>query len=240
MLLLAEGPRAALEASSLLPALPLLRRAPRGDGHPVLVLPGFTAADGSTRVLREFLTSRGYVAHRWRLGRNMGLRDGTGGRLLRRVETLRERFGRKVSLVGWSLGGIYARELAKHAPDSVRQVITLGSPFGGERQGHRVGWLHRAVTGEELSPEARERMNSLGEPPPVPSTAIYSRTDGIAGWHACVESEAEHTDNIEIRGSHCGLGFNPVVLWAIADRLAQPEHAWRPFERNGLRRLFFG
>jgi pimeloyl-ACP methyl ester carboxylesterase len=239
VLLALEGPRAALEAQALLPALPLLRAAPRGDGHPVLVLPGFTASDASTRVLREYLRGRGYAAHGWRLGRNVGFHREIGGRILQRLEGIHVHHGRKVSLVGWSLGGIYARELAKLAPACVRQVITLGSPFGGEARGHRAGWLHETVYGEELPPENRVWLNSLLPPPPVPSTAIYSRSDGVVAWRACREPESEHTDNLEVVGSHCGLGFHPLVLYAIADRLAQPEDGWKPFDRSGWRGALF-
>jgi len=237
---LLEGPRAMAEASTLLPSLPLLRSVPAGDGHPVLVLPGFTASDDSTRVLREYLRDRGYAVHGWKLGRNMGLPDGVEQRLMARVLDLHQRHGRKLSLVGWSLGGIYARELARLMPDKIRQVITLGSPFGGNARGHHVGWAHRMVFGEDVSPRDYHRLNQLAAPPPVPSTAIFSRSDGIAGWRACIEAKTDLTDNIEVRSSHCGLGFNPVVLYAIADRLALAEDGWQPFEPRGLRRLLFG
>ena len=239
LLLALEGPRAAFEAQALVPSLPLLWTAPRGDGHPVLVLPGFTASDVSTRLLREYLRERGYAAHGWRLGRNLGMHREIGGRILRRLEELHARYGRKLSLVGWSLGGIFARELAKLAPERVRQVITLASPFGGEARGHRAGFLHESVYGEELPPENRAWLNSLLPPPPVPSTAIYSRSDGVVAWRACRELEAARTDNIEIVGSHCGLGAHPLVWYAIADRLAQPEDDWKPFDRGGWRGALF-
>jgi pimeloyl-ACP methyl ester carboxylesterase len=209
LLLALEAPRAALEAQALVPALPLLRAAPRGDGHPVLVLPGFTASDLSTRVLRAYLRRRDYAAHGWQLGRNVGLEGEIGGRMRDRLLALHAEHGRRVSLVGWSLGGIYARELAKLAPGCVRQVITLGSPF------------------------------ALLPPPPVPATAIYSRSDGVVAWQDCRELESARTDNVEIVGSHCGLGVNPLVLFAVADRLAQPESGWKPFDRSGWRGAFF-
>ena len=203
LLLALEGPRAALEASALPAAAPWLARAPRGDGHPVLVLPGFLASDVSTRVLRGVLRAWGYRAHGWELGRNHGPNDELRRGLRERLRELSTRG--KVSLIGWSLGGVYARELAKAAPDRVRLVITLGSPFG------------RSAS------------------PPVPSTAIYSKSDGIVDWQACREAPATQTENIELVGSHCGLGFHPLALLAIADRLAQPESRWKPFDRGGLR-----
>jgi pimeloyl-ACP methyl ester carboxylesterase len=210
-LLLLEGPRAFFEASLLLPSAPLLARAPRGDGQPVLVLPGFAASDASTEVLRAYLRALGYRTHGWGLGRNVGPGDGLGRLLAGRLLALQRRYARRVSLVGWSLGGVYARELAKREPRSVRQVISLGSPFGGR----------------------------VDPPPPIPSTAIWSRTDGIAPWRACVESEGAQAENIEVVASHCGLGFHPAVLYAIADRLAQPEGAWRPFDRSALPRAIY-
>jgi len=232
-----------MEAATLLPAVPLLRLAPRGDGHPVMVLPGFTAGDGSTLALRRYLRSLGYYVHGWRLGRNFGFNGDARrfeARAARRIEELALHHGRKLSLVGWSLGGIYAREIARAAPHRVRQVITLGSPFAGRGGGSNIRRLYELVTGRKIRDHDPAVLARLHEPPPVPSTAIFSRSDGVAHWRACIERRAPHTDNIEIRGSHCGLGFNPVVFYAIADRLAQAENAWRPFERGGWRRLFYG
>src|SRR5215831_17014221 len=127
-LLLLEG-RALLELAALLPAYPFLRRAPAGDGHPVLVLPGFMASDFSTRALRRFLRDKGYRTHGWKLGRNLGPNQATIAAMVGRLRDLEQRYDRRVSLIGWSLGGIYARELARAMPELVRQVITLASPF---------------------------------------------------------------------------------------------------------------
>lgn len=238
-LLLLEVPRTVIAASLLLPSLPFLQLAPRGDGHPVLVLPGFTASDVSTRIIRRYVSSLGYKSYGWKLGRNFGLAGGLRKRLMERLAELHERHDRPVSIVGWSLGGIYARELAKLMPKSVRRVITLGSPFGGERQGFDP-WMVRLLTGRDLAPRLRDRLNRLHPPPPVQSTAIFTRTDGIAPWRACREIDGDGTENIEVVASHCGLGFHPAVLYAVADRLAQPEGAFVPFDRSGLRRAFYG
>jgi pimeloyl-ACP methyl ester carboxylesterase len=232
-------PRTVIAASLLLPSLPFLQLAPRGDGHPVLVLPGFTASDVSTRVIRRYVSSLGYKSYGWKLGRNFGLAGGLRKRLMERLAELHERHDRPVSIVGWSLGGIYARELAKLMPKSVRRVITLGSPFGGEQQGFDP-WMVRFLTGRDLHPRLRDRLNRLHPPPPVPSTAIFTKTDGVAPWRACREREADATENIEVVASHCGLGFHPAVLYAVADRLAQPEGEFVPFDRRGLRRAFYG
>ena len=232
-----EWPRAFAEAGTLPAALPLLAQAERGDGHPVLVLPGYWAGDGSTLVLRRYLRALGYRTHRWGLGQNLGLEDGVAGRLLERLEALHAREGRSVSLVGWSLGGVYARELAKLAPTRVRQVVTLGSPFGMQRRANGAGWLAGMVFGR-----ARDagREGRIAEPPRVPVTAIVSRSDVIAGFHACREAPAARAENIEVMGSHIGLGWNPAVLYAIADRLAQPEGRWKYFDRGGLRGVLYG
>ncbi|MCE3288686.1 MAG: alpha/beta fold hydrolase [Caulobacter sp.] len=235
LLALTEVHRAAFEMSTLLVAAPFLKRAPKGDGHPVLVMPGFIAGDFSTKLLRRYLTELGYEAHAWELGSNLGPhsigRDGE--RLMDRLETIYAESGRKVSLIGWSLGGVMARELAKRMPDKVRQVITLGSPFTGEPTASNVVKIYQYITGEKMSDgKMQARIAASREPPPVPSTAIFSKGDGVVSWRNCIERPSPTTDNIEVLGSHCGLGVNPAVLFAVADRLAQAEGAWKPFERG--------
>jgi pimeloyl-ACP methyl ester carboxylesterase len=227
-LLFLEG-RALLELAACLPAYPFLRRAPRGDGHPVLVLPGFLASDFSTRTLRRFLRSRGYSAHGWKLGVNLGPTPELAAAMVERLQELRERHERRVSLVGWSLGGIYVRELARRFPTDVRQVITLASPFR-DVDAINVPRFLRALAERRPLPDQHAYRAVLAEPLPVPSTAIYSRSDAIAAWHSCRESEGPLSENIEVESSHLGMGHHPVVLLAIADRLAQPEGAWRRFQ----------
>ena len=182
-------------------AAPLLAGAPRGDGHPVLVLPGLGGSDLSTRPLRWFLGRLGYRAYGWGLGRNTGLSRGTATALDQRVAGLVDDHGRSVSLVGWSLGGVYAARLAAQASHGVRSVITLGSPLAG-------------------APRV---------PAGVPMTSVYSRTDAIVPWRASVVPTRTGSENVEVRGSHLGLGHNPAVLIVVADRLSQPEGAWHPF-----------
>jgi pimeloyl-ACP methyl ester carboxylesterase len=226
-LLLALEGRAWLELAALVPAMPALGRAPRGDGHPVLVLPGFLGDDGSTRALRWFLRDRGYHAHAWRLGRNTGPSDAVVQGLVARLQALHERHGRRVSIVGWSLGGIYARELARAYPDHVRQVITLASPIR-DLEASNVARLARLGLGPRPR-EPRVRPTHLHAPIPVPLTAFHSETDGIVAWQSCLADPGPQTENLAVRTSHCGMGHHPTVLLAIADRLAQPEHAWRPY-----------
>jgi pimeloyl-ACP methyl ester carboxylesterase len=229
--------RALVELSAFYSMTPWLGLAPAGDGHPVLVLPGLSASDLSTRPLRAFLAQRGYRAHGWKLGRNFGPRPGVEDAMQARLAELHERYGRKVSVIGWSLGGMFARELARRAPDQVRSVITLGSPFAGAPHASNAWRLYECVSGRRADQWA-DRGHAQ-EPPPVPATAIYSRSDGIVAWQGCLEREGPQSENIEVDGSHCGLGHNPAVLFAIADRLAQPEGEWRPFERSGLRSLVY-
>ena len=224
--------RAVYELGAFVAASPFLRLLGRGDRHPVLVLPGFTASDRSTEPLRWFLRGQGYFVHGWRLGRNVGptrrIMTGIDARLFE----LHERHGRPVSIIGWSLGGIYARELARRHPSMVRQVITLGTPFRlaeGDHSAAEPMW-------QQLEPYFVEELAALRAPEPdkppllVPSTAIYTRTDGIVRWHTCIDAEGPRRENIEVYGSHSGLGVNPAVFIAIADRLSQREGSWKPFK----------
>lgn len=253
LLALSEPQRAWCEMSALFAASPLmfgpaslansLLRLPKGDGHTVYVLPGFMTGDQSTVVLRRFLDARGYRSVPWGFGRNLGPRGRLREAMQARIEQLYEENGqRKVSLIGWSLGGIYARELARRQPDHVRQVITLGSPFGsgtGAGTNPQVARLFESINGESRERIAAEFLSDAAAPPPVPTTSIYSRSDGIAAWQVCLEKQAPHTDNVEIVASHIGMGFNPAVFYVVADRLGLAENAWRPFDRSGWRGLLF-
>jgi len=227
-LLLLEG-RALFELAALLPAYPLLRRAPRGDGHPVLVLPGFLASDTSTRALRRFLRDRGYAAYGWRLGRNRGPSQSLVTAMSERLERLHRRHGRRVSLIGSSLGGIYARELARAAPELVRQVITLASPFRDVDAVNVPHFLRREARRNAVVADDAPIRARLREPLAVPTTAIFSHSDGIAAGASCRADPAPFTESLEVGSSHLGIGHHPVVLLTIADRLAQSEGAWKPF-----------
>jgi pimeloyl-ACP methyl ester carboxylesterase len=226
-LLLLEG-RAFFELAATVAAYPFLRRAPRGDGHPVIVYPGFMASDFSTRALRRFLRDLGYAVHGWKLGRNVGPSPEVAARLAERLRDIRARYDRSVSLVGWSLGGIYARELARRFPDDVRQVITLASPFR-DVEATNVPRFLRGVARRRPLPDEGDYRRVLHASLPMPTTAIYSRTDGIAAWRSCRLDEGPLSENIEVASSHLGIGHNPVTLLTIADRLAQQEGAWRRF-----------
>ena len=229
--------RAPVEYVAGVLAMPLLAQSPRGDGHAVLVLPGMLASDQSTEPLRRLLCRLGYDAHGWGQGCNLGPGPAVLGACLDRICELQRRDGRTVSLIGQSLGGIYARELAKRATRSVRCVITLGTPFTGGRKSTNAWQLFESLNGQGHNvPSARA---ALREPPPVPTTSIYSRSDGIVAWPCSVQASSPMTENIEVDSSHSGMGVNPLVLHAIADRLAQAEGHWKPFARTGWRRRAF-
>jgi pimeloyl-ACP methyl ester carboxylesterase len=237
-LMFLEG-RAISELGAFLGALPLLSLAPRGDGHPVLVLPGLVASDTSTRPLRSFLKSRGYAVSGWRQGRNLGLRHGVQNAMVDLVQELNDTHGRKVSLVGWSLGGLYARQLAKMMPQRVRSVITLGSPFASGPKATNAWRVYEMASGRRADEEDSRFGGALSATPPVPTTAIFSRTDGVCAWQGCMEKTSATSESIEVESSHCGMGHHPAAVYAVADRLAQAEGEWAPFDRSGWRSLVY-
>ena len=236
-LLLALEGRAPWEFAASVAAAPWLRKLPKGDGHRVLVLPGLAANDLTTLPMRTFLKDRGYQALAWEQGLNLGPREGVLDALRERVRALFALDGRRVSLLGWSLGGVYARELAKEMPELVRCVITLGSPFAGPPHATNAWWLFERVSGH---PEPDAQMQAaLRLAPPVPTTSIYSRTDGIVAWQCSLNPPGPLAENVEVHASHIGLGLNPLAMMAIVDRLAQDPARWRPFDTSGVRRFFF-
>src|SRR4051795_5592686 len=228
-LYLSEPGRAVADYGLYLAARPLLPRLPRGDGHPVLVLPGLLADDVSTRALRATLRRLDYRVYGWGLGRNIGPTAACVNGLRDKRESLPGRYRRPVTLIGWSLGGIFARDMARRSPDSVRQVITLGSPFrlqhNGQSRATKVfdRYSHLHVEHRALP------LESETTPLPVPSTSIYSHFDGIVHWQTCLDTPGADCENIAVMASHLGLGHHPAVIWAIADRLAQPAGSWAPF-----------
>jgi pimeloyl-ACP methyl ester carboxylesterase len=230
--------RAPFEAATLLPSMPWLMRAPKGDGHHVVVIPPFGAGDVFTATLRRYLGRLRYQVHPWSRSEILALH-----RLetvaVPRLEEITRTSGAKVSVVGHSLGGIYAREIARCAPDLVRRVITVGSPFAGDLKSNYVWPMYEMITGTKIESLPPEFLDHMNEPPPVPATAIYSRTDGVAAWQSCVEKPSALTENIEVSGSHMGLLHNPLVLYVIADRLALPEGQLPPFQRSGWRAMAY-
>jgi triacylglycerol esterase/lipase EstA (alpha/beta hydrolase family) len=234
-LLAAEPLRALIELCAGKVAAPATVQA---DGHPVIVYPGLGAGAYTTAQLRSYLRSCNLDVHDWEFGVNTG----PGGALhewldalVAPVRALHAREGRRVSLVGWSLGGIYAREIAKCCPDAVRQVITLGTPHRSIQGANHAGTILRWMGGDtsQLTPELAAR---LAERPPVPTSSIYSQSDGFVSWRGCLEDEAPDVENIAVDASHLGMPTHPEVLRIVANRLAQAEGMWRPYRRRRARR----
>lgn len=237
---LTEMPRAALDLAALATVAPALAAERRGDGHPVLVLPGMFGGDVSTLGLRRYLTWLNYSVSGWGLGTNVGPTETVVNGLRARLHQLAGDSGQPVSLIGWSLGGLYAHELARGAPGSVRQVVTLGSPVLRPRPAGRAAsrWFDR-LSHLHAAPSLVARPWSEAGSLRVPATSVYTRRDGVVPWRSCLLRPGEHRENIEVYGSHYGLLGNPTVLHVLATRLAQPAHTWRRFSPGPLTRHLY-
>lgn len=235
-----EVVRAIGELAALATSRGALPFAPRGDGHGVLVLPGFMTSDPSTWPLRDVLRRLGHHVRPWGLGRNLGPTSVITRGIVRRLQGLHEETGGRVTLVGMSLGGVLARDVARTHPDLVRQVITLGSPFALSADTTHRNATHAAPLYRALQPWHERREAGRPRDPAavleVPSTAIYTRTDGIVPWAACIQPRGPRSESVEVWGSHVGLAHNPFSLAVVADRLALPEEAWEPFHWDRLAR----
>lgn len=224
-----EG-RAMFELGLFYASRHLLTGLPKGDGHAVMCLPGFMASNNSTVPMRGLLRELGYDAHGWDSGRNIRIDNALVSRLEEQLIRLYKTSGRKVSIIGWSLGGVIAREIAKLHPDMVRSVISLGSPISSDRNHTHARALFERLNGKEPEPMRDGRFLDLETAPAVPTTSVYTKTDGIVHWHASIQAKGAHpSENIEVHASHCGLGVNPSVMVALADRLSQAEGEWKPF-----------
>ena len=207
---------------------------PAGDGHPVVIFPGLATDGTAVAPLRNYCQDLGYAAFDWGQGRNTGPQgdvDEWLAKLATRISASLSGFDQSATLIGWSLGGVYAREVAKLIEPQVRQVITIGTPFNADADHTNVGWLYRLLGGNSLPVEAQLTAR-LRAAPPVPTTSIYSRSDGIVAWQTCLHGGGAATEvqDIEVRGSHIGMGWNREALAIIADRLALPAGKWRPFQ----------
>lgn len=201
---------------------------PRGDGHAVIVYPGFLAADTTTFLLRRRLSSLGYDVHGWDLGQNLGLRADLLPEMRSRLVRIARESDGPVSLFGWSLGGLYAREVAKRRPDCVRQVITAGTPCAGDMRANNAWRLY-----ERLNDHLVDRPplpGNLEDLPPVPLTSLYTREDGIVAVGCADIGSGPQHESVEVRSSHVGLIWSHDVLKVTADRLAQPRGAWRHYD----------
>jgi pimeloyl-ACP methyl ester carboxylesterase len=219
--LLALEARVLFEAARFTFIGPNLRGIPQGSGQPVMIIPGFGTNDMATLPLRSALIKLGFNAYGWDFGTNLGMRSKIKTGLVKRLEQLNEHYDAPITLIGWSLGGVFAREIARHQPQLIKRVITLGSPINGHPDGNNMVTLFRiANRGKTVKPDI-EGFIKRRIPPPVPCTAIYTRSDGIVTWSCALETEAAHTESVEVHGSHMGLVFNRQVLKVIAERLVQ-------------------
>ncbi|WP_241527236.1 esterase/lipase family protein [Sphingomonas turrisvirgatae] len=220
--MISEWPRAAVQLGQLPFAWRALLTAPRGDGRPVLALPGLVNGDNSNLVLRRYLNALGYRAYPWGLGRNFGLRaiGAEGERLIERIAAIHDETGEKVTLVGVSLGGIMARWAAHRAPDLVREVVTVCSPFAGLPRATNVWRVFELASGQRADdPAVRALLEEASEPLPVPATAIWSRSDGLVNGECCREAECDSARSIEVSNGHLLAQMSPEVLRAVAETL---------------------
>ncbi|MEL6183036.1 MAG: alpha/beta fold hydrolase [Myxococcota bacterium] len=195
------------------------RRTPRGAAR-VVVLPGFLTGDGSTWPLRRALSSLGHEVRGWGLGTNRGNVPKLLPRVRQRIEALAG--GDPVHLVGWSLGGYLAREVARDRPDLVRQVITLASPIiGGPK--YTVTARRYASQGYDLDAIEAEVSARTSSPLQVPVTAFYSARDAIVSPAACIDRSCPQTEHVEVDASHLGMGVSASVIRLVAERLAHPR-----------------
>jgi pimeloyl-ACP methyl ester carboxylesterase len=219
-----------LRASGELFSLPFavhLALAPKGDGHPILFLPGFFGGDLTTHIARRYFRMKGYRTYGWGLGTNFGPSEARMEKLVARFKDIYEKNGQKpISIVGHSLGGLYARELAKTYPEMVRRVITLGTPIVKIDEG--MDELRAAF--EFLNPQTehlnkRELLQELADPPPVETTVIYTKLDGIVHYRSCKQPDPpDYVENIVVPGSHCGLIVNAQAFHIMVERLVHnPE-----------------
>jgi pimeloyl-ACP methyl ester carboxylesterase len=219
---------------------------PIAESQPVLVLPGFTGGDPSTFLLRQLLRQHGHWVHGWRLGSNMGPTADAVSGMRARLEQLHERHGKPITIIGASLGGVFARALAREVPSHVAQVITLGSPFRVMEGDRTVGQaLWDAVKHLHIDELVSLEVAEEDRPPlTVPATAIYTRTDGVVRWELCVEHTGDHArsrraENIEVYGTHTALSANSTAAFAILDRLARDTATWQPFRPPALLQAFY-
>ncbi|MEH6582549.1 MAG: alpha/beta hydrolase [Halioglobus sp.] len=228
-LALSEAPRTLIELASLALTKRHLDKLPRGDGHGVMVIPGFMGDDPFNQSLVDFLNGLGYRASGWQMGRNLGPGSFSADDLAVKLERLGRAGRGKVSLIGHSLGGIYAREIARMEPDTIRQVISLGTPFGeGRESGSNANRLYKRLNPSDAADAVKD---DLAIAPPVPTTSIYTKEDGVVNWRTAIQNkDHEQTQNIQVIGSHCGLTLNPAVWYLVANRLRQDASNWQPFE----------
>ena len=213
--------RALAEAGAFAISFPqLVSSTPDGDGRPVIVMPGFMCGPESTYILRITLEHKGYTVYDWGLGRNLGPNSTLDKSMVDLIHRVCGVHGEKVSLVGHSLGGLYSRIMANRFPDEVRQVITMGSPFCLKQDISEIKAIFKKVIGNTVIDIHPSDIEQMRETPQMPSTSIYTKTDGVVCWQACVDKSA--TECLEVSGSHCGLPHNRSAIKHILERLPTP------------------
>jgi len=214
--------RAPLDWASLVYRAPQLAAAPKGDGRPVMLIPGYGTDESSMRPLGHYLKYLGYEVYDWAQGRNRGDVENDVRRVGRRAQEIHDtRDNAPVTLIGWSLGGVTAREAARLFERYVREVITLGTPIiGGPKYTSVAGRFAKSanLNLDDFEKKVHER-NSIGIKQPV--TSIFSKADGVVDWRASVDTYNKQARNIKVNSSHFGLGANGKVWHLIARLLAE-------------------
>ncbi|MEO6606777.1 MAG: alpha/beta fold hydrolase [Aeromicrobium sp.] len=209
-----------------------------GEGRPVLAIPGFSANDKMTGRLRGHLNHHGFKAHGWGQGSNIGLTDELIDGLEARFTDLVKRYDEPISVVGWSFGGVLARHLAHTYPDDVRQIVCLGSPWRADGERTRAtAMFEKSRKKHGISDRARPMIDLLRGNVPVPTTAVWSKSDGIVPWRGCRVDDATLpaiAENVEIVSSHVGMVASPVALAVVVDRLSQPLDNWQSLNMGRL------
>ena len=232
LLACSEGTRVANEAIITQLLKKQLAKNHSGNGHGVIVLPGFMGGDRYNRSLVNYLNSLGYMASGWNLGRNLGHGRGIRERMAREIDFRVQQTGEKVTLIGHSLGGLHSRELARAIPDQIERVITLGSPFGRTRSDPTV--VSKVYWTLNKNRDRTHVPDDLRPAPPVPLTSVFTRSDAIIDWRNARQRGGHHrSENVEVYGSHSGLTLNPAVWYLLLDRLQQCSDNWQPFDNSG-------
>ena len=211
-----------LGGARLVGALPRLSAAPRGDGHLVVDIPGWRAPELSGAPMRSYLKRLGYDARGWGFGTNTGDPRRDVRRLSKRVLELVDEKGEPASLVGWSLGGVIAREVARLHPDAVRRVVTYGTPVTGGAAHTTIALAYGRGADVDADAEKVARRLHAEEPIQVPLTVIFSRRDGVVAWQACIDRATPGGEHVEVSSTHIGMGIDPDVWAVVADRVSRP------------------
>ncbi len=223
------------ELVNALPVWGILETLPQGNGEPVMIIPGLSTNDISTKIVRTFLKFKGFNAYGWELGFNVRYTEKIEQSIKKRVDELYERHQQKVTLIGWSLGGVTMRIFAQHYPEKIKQVIALGAPFSNIKGKTHVSWWYGLLAGESVQKFNDVWTKEAAAQPLMPSTSIYSKTDGMVSWEYCMDWETgPKTQNIEVYCNHLGFGMNPSVWCILVDRLHQKEENWELFDESKL------